>query len=198
MEKGQIEMSVIGQSTRMGQSGLLAVAFTTPFMITVGSGGYAQAAYQETTGNNMFVSLEQPLSETDKDLRVFSGKVKAIKDTFGLGIDQISAIFAVSRPTVYTWLKGDFSRIQNKHRERAMSIDAILRESITEKNSQYLGKLLRRKLDEDAINLVNLLSQENIALDHKDSIIKSIEFKLEGIKRNEHLSLELSDNRALI
>lgn len=191
-------MGAIGQSTRIGQSGLLAAAFTTPFMITVGTGGYTQASYQETTGNNMFVSLEQPLSLAERKVSEFTGIVLSIKDNFGLGVDQMSLLFDVSRPTIYSWLKGDVTRIQSKHRAHVVALSSILKDRISEENSMYLGRLLRRKLDKDAIKLTNSLSQKNITLAEIEPLFDSIDFKLEGIKRSERLSLELSDKRALI
>jgi hypothetical protein len=190
--------AVVEQSTRRGQKGLLVVAFSTPFMLLAGTGGYVQASYQETTGSTCFVSCEQPLNVADVELNKFIRSVKSLKDDFGLGVDQLSLITGVSRPTTYSWLKEEPKRIHNKHQEHVASISKALEENISESNRKFMGRFLRRKLDNDVVEIINQLSQETQSLDDLLPLLHSIDFKLEGIRRSEMLESHLSSKNALI
>lgn len=191
-------VNISQQQTKRGRVGLLAVAFTTPCLFIIGTGGYAQPSYVEATGNTNFLSVEKPLEQFQIDLKKLSERVKTLQSQFGLGVDQLSLLLGVSRPTIYSWIKLNASRVQEKNLSNVEHLYETLQSRIDEKNKQYLGKLLRRKLDTDIEKMLANFPQSTLSLIEENQLFTSLNYKLEGVKRSERLNEQLSSRKALI
>lgn len=191
-------MSSSNIQTRRGQSGLLVVAFSTPFLIMGGTGGYAQASYQESTGNTSFISREKSLTPSQQNVVRHSKLLNEMKEEFDLGVDQLANLIGVSRPTIYAWLKGESKRVLESHAIYANSLFDVLESRIEHENKKYLGALLRRKLDREVTSIFRKENQEAPILVSNEDLIKSINFKLQGIKRSEILRQKLSNKKTVI
>lgn len=188
----------VDRQTRRGHSGLLVVAFATPFAVMAGSGGYSQAQPFETSGNSIFViGANQPTNE-QKEMAVFFKDVSRFINDYGLGKNQISSLLNVSRPTINSWIAKDPSKIREQHRTRLSDVLSIFDQQITTELRYLLGAFLQRKLDPTVQKMWDITSNSVLLIAEIEPVLKTLNFKLSGITRSNRLSEVLSDKKPLI
>ena len=191
-------MDAAARQTKLGQAGLLIAAFSTPFAVMAGTGGYTHAQPVETTGNSMFVTgAYQPTNE-QINTALFVKALEKLAEDYQLSRNLISALLGVSRPTIYSWLDGSTENIRAKHRQRLADILTSFDQNIDEDLRPLVGKLLRKRLDTTVSKLLVLTQQTEFSKKEVDSTLKTLNFKLSGITRSNQLSEALKNKNPLI
>lgn len=191
-------MNNVSGQTRLGQKGLLVAAFTTPFALIGGTGGYVHAQPLETTGNSIFVvGAHQPTREQINTAH-FVKKLERLTGEFGLNKNQVSKIMGVSRPTIYSWFDGATDVIRDSHRQRLETIVTAIDRAVDENLRPALGLLLNRKLDPSVSKFTKLTSQQYFSVDELERTMKPLNFKLSGLVQSNALTSALKNKKPLI
>jgi predicted transcriptional regulator len=186
------------RQTKLGQASLLAVAFTTPFAVAAGTGGYPQAQPVEVSGGCVFViGSRRPTSAEIERAKFFRDFSRLIEE-YGLGKNQAAALLKVSRPTVYSWLEKSPGAIRDTHRERLSSLLVALDTNIDPSLRQLLGELLEKRIDPSVRELFALASSGEASADDLRKVLSSLNFRLSGIESSSRLAAALKDKKPLI
>ena len=191
-------MDIQVRQTRLGQAGLLLVAFTTPFAVMAGTGGYTQAQSFETSGNSNFVIGSNQLTVEQIARAVFFSDVSRFREEYGLGKNQISTLLNVSRPTIDSWIAEEPLKIREQHRVRLSELVGIFDQQIALEFRYLLGSFLRRKLDLTVRELLKCTSKDSFVVAEIEPLLKALNFKLSGVTRSDRLSKALSNKKPLI
>lgn len=189
--------TAIGQ-TKLGQASLLAVAFTTPFAIAAGTGGYPQAQPVEVSGGCVFVIGARRPTLDEVERAKFFRECSRLIDEYGLGKNQAAALLNVSRPTVYSWLEKSPEVIRSTHRERLLVLMAALDANIDPSLRRLVGGMLQKRIDPYVRDLFAVVSNGEASLDRLKAILAKLNFRLSGIESLNRLAQSLKDKKPLI
>jgi predicted XRE-type DNA-binding protein len=186
------------RQTKLGQASLLAVAFTTPFAVVAGTGGYPQAQPVEVSGGCVFVIGAHRPTLDEIERAKFFREFSRLIDEYGLEKKQAAALLNVSRPTVYSWLEKGPELIRGAHRERLLSLMAALDANIDPSLRLLLGGLLQKRIDPYVRDLFAIVSNGEESADQLKEILATLNFRLSGIESLNRLSHSLKDKKPLI
>ena len=170
----------------------------TTFAVIVGTGGSAIAMPILASNNVPTIIISPDFVAENQEVQLFSKKITHIKDRYGLSVGQLSKILAVSRPTIYSWLRGDAKQIRRANRDRVEAISTWLEHGVQESLCSYLGPMLRRKLDPKAQVIDSELSADSLDFDILASLQPALNFKLEGMEQSADLDHALAGKKPLI
>lgn len=191
-------MGAEAKQTKLGQAGLLAMAFATPFALASGTGGYTHAQPVEATGNSIFVvGARRPTLEQIEKAQ-FEKFLSRLAKEYKLGINQIAQLMNVTRQTIHTWFGGKTEAVREHHKRRLFAIIAGFDKSIDSSLRPHMADLLRRKLDPAVSRFIQLASKEGASAEEIDSSLEVLNFKLSGFSRSYRLSETLKNKKPLV
>lgn len=191
-------MDISGRQTKLGQTSLLVVAFSTPFAVMTGTGGYAQAQPVETSGNSIFIIGANQPTTNEIEQAVFFSNISRFSEEYGLGKNQMASLLNVSRPTIYAWLENEPEKIRESHRQRLSDLLSAFDNQIEPELRHLSGSFLRRSIDPTVRELRKISSSKEYSLDEYEKLLKSLNFKLSGVEKSNRLSDVLNNKKPLI
>ena len=186
------------QTAELEQASLLAMAFSTPFTLSDGTGGYAQVQHIVASGNSLFVLAEKPPSEEEVKRAVFAQGLNKLMQRYGLTKSQLAWIFNVSRPTIYSWLDENTQKIDGEKSRRLARVIEFLDGYIASGGQEHLGGLLNKKLDPAVSDFVRLVASDEVEEGEISAIMRALNFRLSGIDVSNKLSKALENKKVLI
>jgi predicted transcriptional regulator len=191
-------MNSVVRNNKFSQASLLVVAFSTPFAVMNGTGGYPQAQRVETTGNSIFViGANQPTNE-EKTVAYLKNRLQSLMQEYVLEKNQTAKLLNVSRPTLNSWLEGKSNKIRVQNSNRLNEILDSLEENTSPHLRPLTGQFLNRKLDTTVRSLYSIVTQEHITKNELRPIMRSMNFKLAGIEKSTRLQQSLSNKKPLV
>lgn len=165
------------------QKVLIAIPLVTSLFAGTGTGGYlSQSSISNYVGSNSTFFIRGKKEEIS-----FVHKIHDIKNFFGLNTTEISKIFHVGRPTIYSWIRDGIAP-RKDNLIRVNSIYQLLSE-FEGYNVSNISEIKNRFHSEDGKNLVDLLEEEKLNFD-KISILMN---QIEGFAKSyEHNKIKVS------
>jgi predicted transcriptional regulator len=186
------------RQTKFGQLSLLAAAFTTPFAVVEGTGGYPQAQPVQVSGGCVFVIAPHRPTSGEIEKAQFFRNISRLIEEYGLGKNQAAALLNVSRPTVYSWLDQEPETIRDVHRERLSSLVVALDANIDPTLRQLVGGLLQKRVDPSVRELFALVAGGEVSAEDLRKVLIPLNFRLSGLESSSRLAASLKDKKPLI
>ncbi len=170
---------------------VVAVAlFATPFATSYGTAGYPTLNQFSSTGNSVFVT-----NELKTPAQLYSESLDGIMKEYGLDQQQFAKLMLVTRQALSNWLDEKVVNIRSNHQERFARLERLLCANISPDLRGGFGSLLKRRLDEDSVKLLSILTQQVIDEQTAQLALTASNRRLTGLKRAEKLDELLGENR---
>jgi len=95
----------------------------------------------------------------------FSEYASLVSSALGLGKSDIARILGISRPTLYSWIKGDSEPRENDHPERLRILGELTSEICKESKRPLYHRFIEETLPHQTASILNLLLAERWDLD---------------------------------
>lgn len=102
----------------------------------------------------------QENSSNDSTTIPFSEHASLVSSALGLGKSDIARILGISRPTLYSWIKGTSEPRENDHPERLRILGELTSEICRESNRPLYHRYVEEPLPNQTTSIINLLLAE--------------------------------------
>jgi len=173
---------------------------TLPNMLNQGSGGIITLQTQQrshhSTGMPIFIVFTENSNQLDGD---FVASLKNFTLRYGLNKNQLSMLFNVTRPTIYSWFKTQTNEgIRQDNKAKFYTVKDALSKLINPELAQHFGKLLSSRSDRTAHRFWEYIHSFDGSGEVSTELAREIEFKLYGIKKFSKLASKLANKKPLI
>lgn len=158
-------------------TGILLLAGTTLGFATITLESPRQyksdsAAYEANT-EQLFIIDQTPrfISEDNASVIPYSEHASLVSTVLGLGKSDIARILGVSRPTLYSWIKGSSEPKENNHPERLRTLGELTLACCTETKRPLYHRFVEEPLPGETDSILNLLLAEQWDLDRLQQLL---------------------------
>lgn len=129
-------------------------------------------AYEASTGQ-LFIIDQAPrfISEDNVTVIPYSEHASLVSTALGLGKSDIARILGVSRPTLYSWIKGSSEPKENNHPERLRTLGELTLVCCTETKRPLYHRFVEESLPGETDSILNLLLAEQWDLDRLQQLL---------------------------
>lgn len=124
---------------------------------------------------------------TDSTTIPYSAYASLVSSALGLGKSDIARILGVSRPTLYSWIKGTSEPKENNHPESLRALGELVREICSETERPLYHRFVEEPLPDETDSILSLLRAEQWALDRlRELLAKARQLTAERDQRLGH------------
>lgn len=171
----------------------------TTFSIAIGTGG--SAVTLPVAASNDWTESFSPVSgrsQRSDDVSHAGRSLHKLKEDYQLGVDQLAAMLGVTRPTVYSWMRGSVSSIRSENLRRIEFLGRRLDALVHRAFKGSLGPFFRRQMDPAVNEIFRALASDDLTEDQLGILRSQIAYKLEGLERSRSLHDSLAGKARLI